>query len=172
MSEEPQSAEDYGEGIAYPEHPEQIPYTREDLIRDLQLRSTSLKPAFKKYIEAACLRKACKDAWVLFVDGTFDPNTILANNPDLERPIIDNRIAEIQLKIACDKIDIRQPCYVILGIIASNHFSALLTRTSGEKRERLLQEFLSSVRQRVEQGGLEQPEQLPSKKKGFFSFGE
>jgi len=171
MSEELQNMEDYGEGVAYPDSPENIPYTREDLIRDLQLRSTQLKSELKKFVENTRLRKKCKEAWFLTINEAFDPNTILANNADLETPIINKEISKIKLKIPCSKIDTLQPHYTTLETAFDEHYTKWLTRTYGPKRERLLQEFASSVRQRVEHGRMDELEQLPAKKKGFSWFG-
>lgn len=150
---------------------EGIPFTREDNIFRVRLSSTDFRVELEKRIEEGHFTARAKRTMTSTVKGFYDRVVFYSNQTDLEGAIIDFQIAIILMRLSCTRRDIRQPEFPHILIMMENIFKMILTRTYGPNRERQMQKYFPMVEQRSIQG-IEQPEEVPAKKGGFFSFGQ
>jgi len=184
--EEVEDEEDYGEEVAatdalntYPES--RVPFSREDLVNAESLRTSDFLGKAIDIIENSPFTMEYKQALARWGQRSFNKDIILSDTSarkigrftersPYETVLLSAKLDLVKTRLSRSRSDTREPAAHTIEDDLIFVFIALLSRTYGVKRERLINSLIKMESESIQRtGAIEQPDTTQNKNKGWFS---
>ena len=184
--EEEEDEEDYGEEVAatdalntYPES--RVPFSREDLVNAESLRTSDFLGKAINIIENSPFTMEYKQALARWGQRSFNKDIILSDTSarkigrftersPYETVLLSAKLDLVKTRLSRSRSDTREPAAHTIEDDLIFVFIALLSRTYGVKRERLINSLIKMESESIQRtGAIEQPDTTQNKNKGWFS---
>ena len=184
--EEVEDEEDYGEEVAatdalntYPES--RVPFSREDLVNAESLRTSDFLGKAINIIENSPFTMEYKQALARWGQRSFNKDIILSDTSarkigrftersPYETVLLSAKLDLVKTRLSRSRSDTREPAAHTIEDDLIFVFIALLSRTYGVKRERLINSLIKMESESIQRtGAIEQPDTTQNKNKGWFS---